>query len=219
MEAITIKESAKLFALEAIIDSARETFVEVAKALVQIRDERLYRSDYQTFALYCEKRHGWAKSYGYNMAAAGEVLAQLGNGQNSTIVENPAQAVALARVSKEKRQEVLTEAAKGGKPTAAKIRNAAARIEAAPAESDPDERPHVVAGHPETEADLKPAKRPDLQPATIQAMDAIEVAMEDIKLVLGMFEERTATKDDCLASAMQLKKAAKALERAGEDWK
>ena len=60
--------------------------MEVGKALADIRDSRLYRSDYDTFEAYCKEKWGWGKSYSYNLINAAGVVKSL-PAQTSTIVD------------------------------------------------------------------------------------------------------------------------------------
>jgi hypothetical protein len=138
LEPISLSDSKLFIKCEQEILAAKDVFTKVAKALATIRDKRLYRAEYKTFAEYCNKRHGWAKSYGYNMAKAGEVLNSLP--ENSTIVESEAHTRELAKAPAEKREEILETACeraeRDGKPlTAAHIKSAVDETE----RSDADE--------------------------------------------------------------------------------
>lgn len=62
-EAITIQESARLVELEDVIERGLSNFIKVGEALLEIRESRLYRTDYETFEDYC--REEWQMSYWY----------------------------------------------------------------------------------------------------------------------------------------------------------
>jgi ParB family chromosome partitioning protein len=64
--------------LEATIERGMQTFVEVGLALMEIRDERLYRAEFRTFEEYCNQRWGWGKSYANKLIASAEVMGNLG---------------------------------------------------------------------------------------------------------------------------------------------
>jgi len=49
MEQITSKEQKTLERLEEVIEKGLPTFIDVGKALIKIRDERLYRAGHKTF--------------------------------------------------------------------------------------------------------------------------------------------------------------------------
>lgn len=50
--------------LEALIQGGLRTFIEVGRALLEIRDRRLYRdAGYTEFDTYCRQRWGWTEGY------------------------------------------------------------------------------------------------------------------------------------------------------------
>lgn len=68
---LAISESTRLAELEIVIERGLTTFVEVGNALMEIRDSRLYRSEFGTFESYVLDRWGWQRqtAYGYIDAA------------------------------------------------------------------------------------------------------------------------------------------------------
>jgi hypothetical protein len=66
--------------------------VEVGKALLEIRDQRLYRQQHRTFEDYCRERWKWTRQRGYQLMQAASVARNL-----STIVDTSAQNEAQAR--------------------------------------------------------------------------------------------------------------------------
>lgn len=56
---LTPLESSQLEKLEAIITKGKESFVDVGRAIMEIREGRLYRRDYSTFEGYCQGKWGW----------------------------------------------------------------------------------------------------------------------------------------------------------------
>jgi hypothetical protein len=99
-----------------------QSFVEVGTALLEIRDERLYRDEYATFEEYCRQRWGWGRNYVNKQIAAAEVIRNLGT--NVPIPQNEAQARELAPLSAEQQQLAWAAAVKlaaNGKPTARQI--------------------------------------------------------------------------------------------------
>ncbi len=74
LEPITIDDSKKLIALEEIIKSGLDTFTEVGNALLQIRDEKLYRSEFRTFEAYCREKLGIERAHAYRLMDAAEVV-------------------------------------------------------------------------------------------------------------------------------------------------
>jgi len=58
---------------ESVIERGLATFVEVGQALMEIRERRLYREQYETFEDYCRERWGWVASRARQLIAAAEV--------------------------------------------------------------------------------------------------------------------------------------------------
>ncbi|MHB1774988.1 MAG: hypothetical protein ACYCU7_03210 [Acidimicrobiales bacterium] len=57
-----------------MVDQGLSTFVEVGRALLEIRDRRLYREDgYPTFEMYCRERWGWSRQHAYRLIDGGWV--------------------------------------------------------------------------------------------------------------------------------------------------
>jgi len=70
-------EQKELAACEAVIQKGWQTFVDVGKALARIRDNKLYRAEYDTFEAYCRAKWQYAKSHAYRLIGAAEVFAHL----------------------------------------------------------------------------------------------------------------------------------------------
>lgn len=139
-EVITLSESQRLISLERTIEAGRKTFAEVGVALAEIRDFRLYRSDYTTFEDYCRKKWGWQRQRAYELIAAAEVANGLPAKCNQKIT-NENQAAALALVDPEKRVEVLELVAASGPITAKAIKEVAIGVE--PINFIPSYRPSI----------------------------------------------------------------------------
>lgn len=75
-------EVSRLTQCEAVIERGLKTFVDVGTALLEIRDSRLYRSEYDTFEDYCRERWGMSRPRAYQLIDAAEVSTNL-----STIVD------------------------------------------------------------------------------------------------------------------------------------
>lgn len=102
----------------------RDSF-EVADALREIRDDKLYKDEYETFEQCCLDEFGLKHSQAYNLIAASKTKASL---QTSTIVDKPlaenltrpSQARALSAVKEAKRVNVLKRVVNSGEPVTAK---------------------------------------------------------------------------------------------------
>jgi hypothetical protein len=116
-EAISLSESKRLVALEQTIEQGRKTFVEVGIALAEIRDSRLYRSDFKTFEDYCREKWGWNRQHCNQLISGAAAVNSLPVGMD-TIVSNQGQARELAKVEPAKRVEVITQAAATAKAEA-----------------------------------------------------------------------------------------------------
>ncbi|GIK39539.1 MAG: hypothetical protein BroJett011_33720 [Chloroflexota bacterium] len=77
MEELTTTETNKLEILETVIEQGLQTFVEVGEALAEIRDSKLYRSQYDTFENYCRERWGISRPRAYELINAAEVVQNL----------------------------------------------------------------------------------------------------------------------------------------------
>ena len=53
---VRIRDDERLAELEKVIAKGRKTFLEVGRALMEIRDTRLYRREYSGFEEYCQTR-------------------------------------------------------------------------------------------------------------------------------------------------------------------
>lgn len=133
---------------ERVIERGLATFVDVGRALLRIRDERLYRERHETFEDYCQAR------WNFNRHRASQLISAVGVVTNVTVAGLPApvnegQARELARVPAPERAEVWHEAHErtGGKPTAAVVREIREqRAARAPVASDPVDEPGSAVG-------------------------------------------------------------------------
>ena len=63
--------------LEAVVDRGREAYIEAAKALTEILDQRLYRPE--SFAAYIRRRFGTSREWAYDMLRRYAVAARTGD--------------------------------------------------------------------------------------------------------------------------------------------
>jgi len=102
---------ASLPELEAVIERGQQTFIEVGRALLEIRDRRLYRETHATFEAYCRERWGWGRHYANRHIQAAQVAEALV--PTGTIPKTEAQARAmLDRLEPEERAQVRAGAAR-----------------------------------------------------------------------------------------------------------
>lgn len=120
-------ETTRLIKLESKISRNKEAFDDTLKALIEIKTDRLYRSQFDTFKEYAEQRWGYSESYLNRLITHAEILEQITPiGVNESQLPNESQARELAKVESEKRAEVWQETveATGGKPTAKAVKEA-----------------------------------------------------------------------------------------------
>lgn len=73
---LTPIEQSDFGALDEVVVKFRQAFLDVACALREILERRLYREDFPTFEAYCSSR-GISRQHGYRLAAAHETLAAI----------------------------------------------------------------------------------------------------------------------------------------------
>jgi predicted Rdx family selenoprotein len=74
---LSLEEQAELARLETVIAKGLETFFEVGSALLDIREKRLYRQSYSTFADYCRERWTLSARYAHQLIDSVEVVNDL----------------------------------------------------------------------------------------------------------------------------------------------
>lgn len=75
---LTDVEQRSLEQLEAVVHAGQQTFIEVGKALAEIRDKRLYKQTHSTFESYCNDKWGWGRNYVNKFISAAETTKSLG---------------------------------------------------------------------------------------------------------------------------------------------
>ena len=125
--ALTITESDRLAECEATIERGFQTFAEVGTALLEIRDSRLYRSEFGTFEAYCQSRWGWNRHRASQLIGAAHVVTNV-TSLGAPAPANEGQARELVGLPAETAAAVMTAAvgATDGKPTAAHMAETAA---------------------------------------------------------------------------------------------
>jgi hypothetical protein len=119
--------------LEARMAANAKSFIQYGEDLIEMRDQRLYRTTHATFEEYCREVWGMSKSHCNRLISSAEVAQSLAPIGVKLTTES--QARELVRVEPTKRQEVIerAQADTGGKITAAAIKEAAQTIEMTPA--------------------------------------------------------------------------------------
>ena len=97
MEPITLTESKRLMELESQIEDGQAAWLAVGLALTEIRDQKLYRADFQTFADYCRQTWKWTDKRAYQLISAADETSTTGIHFKTE---------RLARVARKERQAV-----------------------------------------------------------------------------------------------------------------
>jgi hypothetical protein len=106
MSALTTRGQRDLEALEGIVQRGLATFIEVGRALAEIRDRRLYRQSHGTFEEYCHEKWLLRRTRAYQLIDAAKVGEAM-----STMVDTPPtnerQARELAPLLREDQQQAV----------------------------------------------------------------------------------------------------------------
>lgn len=131
MEQLALWEQDKLTQCETVIENGLRTFVDVGTALLEIRDEKLYRKDHDTFEDYCRGRWNMSRIHAHRMIEAAGVtnnLLPIGN----ILPANESQARPLTQLEPDQQREAwqkVIEKAPSTGITAALVLEAAREIQ------------------------------------------------------------------------------------------
>ena len=148
MEQLTVHEAGVLQQCESIIERGLKTFVEVGNALMAIRDDRLYRTEFKTFEDYCQERWNIARRTAHQLMGAAEVVENVRNCAQIPATES--QARPLTRLDPEDQPiawQRAVETAPNGKVTAAHVENTVKEYTSE--KSSPHQFPSWVPAEPE----------------------------------------------------------------------
>jgi hypothetical protein len=141
---LTKNQKKRYVKLEKVIYKGKKTFMEVAGALVEIRDERLYRLEYKTFEEYCAKKWDIQPRHAYRLIDASEVVNNLKSVQLDTnevlaIPDSESTARPYTKLPPEKQVEASKLAAKKSpKPTAKQVAEAVDEVSGKPISKQPN---------------------------------------------------------------------------------
>jgi len=138
---LTVQEETRKAQLEATIERGMQTFVEVGLALMEIRDDRLYRAEFGSFEEYCRDKWGWGRAHAYRLIDAAQVVENVSHGRQNVAPATERQARPLAALEPEQQREAwerVLETAPNGKITAAHVQAVVDRM-TEPEDDDDDE--------------------------------------------------------------------------------
>lgn len=126
--ALAKNEESRLCELESVIQRNLNSFYEIGMALMEVRDNRLYRAEYDTFEQYCRERWQFSKTHANRFIESSKVI------ENLTPIgvkpENLEQTRPLAKLHAKEQKEVWQEAvetAPEGKVTAKHVESVVAK--------------------------------------------------------------------------------------------
>jgi hypothetical protein len=123
--------------LERIIEAGLATFIDVGKALLEIRDSRLYRENYSTFGDYCRERWGMSRIHAHRLIEAAGIATNLLPTGNISIHER--QVRPLTKLESEQQQKAWRLATEiSSNPTAEQVERAVDAIQAQDAATNSD---------------------------------------------------------------------------------
>jgi len=102
-------EAAEFQRLEQIVDKGMKSFIEAGVALMEIREQRLYRAEYGTFEEYLSVKWETSKAYANRLIASAEVVKNL-TPIGAILPQNEAQARPLTNLSPEEQKNVWQKA-------------------------------------------------------------------------------------------------------------
>ena len=130
-EIITLDERSRLYQLEETIEHGLNTFVDVGNALLEIRDNRLYRQEYHTFEDYCKERWNFVRRQADRLIEAAETVENL-RPMGLILPTNERQTRPLTSLEPKEQVEAwkrVIETTPEGKITAAVVLKAAKEVE------------------------------------------------------------------------------------------
>lgn len=128
-------EADRLQQLESVIDRGKQAFIEVGTALVEIRVNRLYRSEFKTFEEYCQSKWGFSRQFANRTIESSGIASAL---ETTVSISNERTAREFISVPAEDRSSVAEQAkaiaAEQGRDTinSADVKRAKAKRKAGP---------------------------------------------------------------------------------------
>jgi len=126
---LELTDRLRLETLERVIERGLATFVEVGQALIEIRDQRLYRATHTSFEDYCLERWGFRRAHAHRLIQSVEVLEALSPMGDSPVSERQARELTpLLREPERMRaawSQAREHASRSGSPLTARLVRAA----------------------------------------------------------------------------------------------
>lgn len=211
MNALSINEKSDLKTCEQVIDANMNAITEVAWAIRRIRDGRLYREQYGTFAEYVEQRWRRARTWAYRLISAAETIECVAKNATTTVATpNRAQAEVLAGVPEEARGEVWGDYTQStNRPTADGLRDfVAAKFAACPncggSEFAEDAGGRYCAACKEAIVDVpSPAAKPARRDDPVAAPDVCVLLKDAVRKAIDAVNKRWAPHPAVIAGVLE----------------
>ncbi|MDE2103840.1 MAG: hypothetical protein KGL39_41770 [Patescibacteria group bacterium] len=124
IQKLSSSEQKRYAACKEQISSGLQTCFDTGAALIEIRDSKLFREDFNTFEKFCQQTYKIGRAHAYRLIEASEMkMSPIGDK-----IETESQARALAKVPAESRPEVMKAVVESGEVTAKAITVAAKKI-------------------------------------------------------------------------------------------
>lgn len=128
-ELLLLDEHNRLVKLEQTIETGLKTFVDVGNALLEIREDRLYRTTHSRFEDYCKARWDFSYTYAYRLIEAAEAVGNIKTLPIGKVLPaTESQARPLTSLTPDEQREAWQKAvdtAPNGKVTAEHVQNVA----------------------------------------------------------------------------------------------
>lgn len=177
----------------------------VGAALQEIRDQKLYRSEHETFEEFCQSEYGFERAHAYRLIGFAEVKASVQMSPMGDKIQNERQARALKPVPVEQRAEVVERAAEKGEVTAKTITEAAREVvppqlEPPTGKTSKEDKPQRLdkTGYPIPDAVIAEWDEAEAFRATLNALHKIKIEVEkalDRKVRIYRFADQSAVID------------------------
>jgi len=101
------------------ISDGLQTVFDTGTAIMEIRDSKLYREEFDTFKDFCKQTYKIGEAHAYRMIEAADVKDSLKNSPIGEEIKNEAQARELANVPEKLREKLIKQIVKSGVPVTA----------------------------------------------------------------------------------------------------
>lgn len=115
-QTLSLEEKTRLEHCELVIETGLNTFVAVGKALLEIKENNLYKNEFDTFENYCQSKWNLSARHSNRLIQASNVIANLGpmGLESEQIINNERKARILAKFVPEIQRLILKDLQESG---------------------------------------------------------------------------------------------------------